>query len=803
MPAIPVGIATVVLTGRYIRPDGTPLLGTLTFEPPSHLTIPGSDTISAGSASVTLDESGAFSVALIATDDPGTQPSDWTYQVVERLAHATGRTFAIKLPAVTPLVDLADIAPTDPDQGDYVVVTGPAGKDGSQIYTGVGAPPGTTGANADFYVDTTVGAVTLYGPKAGGTWPSTGVVLGNVSSVNGQMGAVVLPGVTDGVNVKTIGAKVDGTTDDTAVIQGALNAAPRGGRVYLPAGVVRTSAPLRVPPEVTLMGAHGSGEVQPGAPAPATAIKPLPGFTGSAVIEIVDQQMGGYSGLSGWQRIERLTIDGSAVPVGTAVDGIRMTGQIQNPIIRDVAIRNVTGVGVNTAYNLSVPSGPQAPFCLNLDRVSVVWGKSHGLALNNSTDSTFINVYVLGCSGFGWYIAGCSGTTWIACRAEWSTLDGFNLAGNSGVQTFIGCSTDRSGQNGFSVPSSTNTGTIVLSGCRMTRDGKSSTSAGYAGLNVSGTTRKVIADGVVITTGRDDDGTSGNLSPQYGVSATNSSYVSVASGDINGVSSGWRDGGGNTVFQRGTTVTGTGITTSLPRIDQLQAPTANVPWGGVKLTNLANGTATNDAAAFGQIPVAGTTAGTYAAGNDSRITGALQTSGGTMAGTVGSALAGAANVAYSALVTGDAFDRFRSYSDGKLEWGPGNVTRDTNLYRSAAGALKTDSFFLMGGSGQANGQITVFTATAKGLVAGTAGGGLAIKEGTNARLGVSTLSAGTVTVANTSVTSTTRIFLQRVSGAAANFGHLTYTINAGVSFTVTSSNASDTSVFNWHLVEPA
>jgi hypothetical protein len=48
------------------------------------------------------------------------------------------------------------------------------------------------------------------------------------------------------------------------------------------------------------------------------------------------------------------------------------------------------------------------------------------------------------------------------------------------------------------------------------------------------------------------------------------------------------------------------------------------------------------------------------------------------------------DVAYSALITGDTFDRVRVYSDGKLEIGPGNAARDVNLYRSAANVLTTD-----------------------------------------------------------------------------------------------------------------
>jgi len=61
---------------------------------------------------------------------------------------------------------------------------------------------------------------------------------------------------------------------------------------------------------------------------------------------------------------------------------------------------------------------------------------------------------------------------------------------------------------------------------------------------------------------------------------------------------------------------------AMPRLDQVNAPTAAVGLNSQKLTGLANGAATTDAAAFGQIPIAGVTAGTYAAGDDSRITGA-------------------------------------------------------------------------------------------------------------------------------------------------------------------------------------
>jgi hypothetical protein len=47
--------------------------------------------------------------------------------------------------------------------------------------------------------------------------------------------------------------------------------------------------------------------------------------------------------------------------------------------------------------------------------------------------------------------------------------------------------------------------------------------------------------------------------------------------------------------------------------------------------------------------------------------------------------------AYRASVRGDAHSRYEAYSDGSLHWGSGAATADTDLYRSAAGVLTTDT----------------------------------------------------------------------------------------------------------------
>lgn len=54
-------------------------------------------------------------------------------------------------------------------------------------------------------------------------------------------------------------------------------------------------------------------------------------------------------------------------------------------------------------------------------------------------------------------------------------------------------------------------------------------------------------------------------------------------------------------------------------------------------------------------------------------------------------------------------------------------------------------------------------------------------------IGTATLVAGTVTIANTNIATTDRIFIQRIaSNASTTLGELSYTISAATSFTITS-----------------
>lgn len=93
----------------------------------------------------------------------------------------------------------------------------------------------------------------------------------------------------------------------------------------------------------------------------------------------------------------------------------------------------------------------------------------------------------------------------------------------------------------------------------------------------------------------------------------------------------------------------------------------------------------------------------------------------------------------------------------------------------------------------------------------TVGDGLQIAEGSNAKSGTATLNMGTATVTNTSVTSSSRILLQRTSlnGSSAIGELLPSTINAGASFIVNSYAENtvlvtqDNSIFYYLIIEPA
>jgi hypothetical protein len=197
-----------------------------------------------------------------------------------------------------------------------------------------------------------------------------------------------------------------------------------------------------------------------------------------------------------------------------------------------------------------------------------------------------------------------------------------------------------------------------------------------------------------------------------------------------------------------------------------------------------------------------TTPGTITAAGQS-VTGPLQLTGAT-----------AGTVTLNDQVTGDATQRFTIGADGKLQWGGGALATDVNLYRYAAGGLATDNVLKLAAAATlllgAAGDVNVYRAaggpiltTDNSLAIAVAGQGLQIKEGSNAKMGVATLSGGTIVVPTTAVTANSRVFLTAQTSGAAPGALRVSARTAGTSFTITSTSGTDTSIVAWMLVEPA
>lgn len=260
---IPSRIATVRVTGTYLMPDGTPLSGHVEFSPPTLITFSGADVFVAGPLVATLDENGAFSVELPATDNPDMNPSDWAWVVREQLDGVRrNRKYVVYLPASRVAVDLADVAPSDPTTPNYTPVEGVEGPEGPRGSEGPAGPVGPEGPKGDrgepgkdgegagtvrsinAIEPDDAGNVSLSAEDVGA--PPTNLVgaPGGIAvlDASGRVPVEQLPEITpvsaSEFSVRDFGAVGDGVTDDAPAFRAALAAAAEngGGTVRIPAG---------------------------------------------------------------------------------------------------------------------------------------------------------------------------------------------------------------------------------------------------------------------------------------------------------------------------------------------------------------------------------------------------------------------------------------------------------------------------------------------------------------------------------------------------------------------------------------
>lgn len=359
-------------------------------------------------------------------------------------------------------------------------------------------------------------------------------------------------------NVKDYGAVGDTDTDDTAAIQAALDAAGTagGGVVYLPTGIYGTTSPLIIPQYVTICGADwNQGRT--------TVIKPKNTFTGACCLWTQDPSVAGYSGFNRGC-VRNLTLDGSTA--GSGVDGILVEGRVAGFTLHQVALQFFSGNGLTSREALG-----NKPISFVMSNIFVYQCTGDGLHFNAGSDTSIVDCYVLGCGGNGYSLTDMANGLFVSCRAEWSGDNGFLITGNwtsdngAGAASFTNCATDRSDHHGVLI-NSTGTGIMNFTSLMCRRDGRNDLLGGgsYAAFAVSAATTPVVVNGITCFPGVDDNGTGVN-SPQYGISATGSTYVAVVGGYLHVATAPINDDATNNTFTVSDVGTAIGTTSSMVR----------------------------------------------------------------------------------------------------------------------------------------------------------------------------------------------------------------------------------------------
>ncbi|MFJ2848315.1 hypothetical protein [Streptomyces rubiginosohelvolus] len=138
--ALPGGVERITITDNRTAPDGGPRRGRVIVRPaPAVITNPTiGHTVQGDAVGRWVD--GKLSLTVLVADAAGYEPTGYTHLVMERPDDAPGRDYYVLLTtALGPTIDLAKLAPTEPYDGEYVLVPGPPGDDGEDGQSGASA----------------------------------------------------------------------------------------------------------------------------------------------------------------------------------------------------------------------------------------------------------------------------------------------------------------------------------------------------------------------------------------------------------------------------------------------------------------------------------------------------------------------------------------------------------------------------------------------------------------------------------------------------------------------------------------
>jgi parallel beta-helix repeat protein len=220
----------------------------------------------------------------------------------------------------------------------------------------------------------------LRGPKGdtGATGPTGDQGPQGVQGLQGLKGDTGAQGVVPGwVPVTAYGATGNGTTDDTAAIQAAIDAAPAGSVVWFPAGTYRVSATIRLAPRRSYLGPGGR-------PLLAT-IKAAPGLTGGAVVAA-----------QGWWnsatvcddpiRVEGLVIDGSSVSGVHGLVVYNFWSHFEDLHVRNINTANAVHVTDRGRNGTTITTNSHSENTFVRLRVDTVTGRGTGFRVETNTN---------------------------------------------------------------------------------------------------------------------------------------------------------------------------------------------------------------------------------------------------------------------------------------------------------------------------------------------------------------------------------------------------------------------------------
>ena len=279
------------------------------------------------------------------------------------------------------------------------------------------------------------------------------------------------------INVKAApyGATGNGTTDDTAAIQAALDAVPTGGgHVYIPAGRYKISAMLSIKKDNTMVTGAGPGNSSNGSQQPAygTVLQASGTLSGNPMLRA--------QVASGARPIYSITLrdfalDGMGTATGAGIHYRSNRGLIDHVYLYRFGSHGFhlqgyssAEVGNASGWDLydTVVAFSQASFCggsgLHLDTGATDMHFNHNIIFNNMDGMRLVG-------------GGSAQTT--SCHFYDSTRYNIALAGAGSRSKFVNCKIEGAGREGIILDSNGGTGysDVQFTGCNITNNGDETT----------------------------------------------------------------------------------------------------------------------------------------------------------------------------------------------------------------------------------------------------------------------------------------------------------------------------------------